>query len=77
VTLYGVRYAAMRRRQTTGVCLEAGATSPVTVWLRSPEDIAVSKIGRLGAVDVDDIIALMSLPTASRFEQLACEAQEY
>lgn len=65
--------------QTRAVCIEGASDSPVTVFLPSPEDIAVTKLGRLGSVDIDDIIALLSLPSASfeRFDQYALEAKAY
>lgn len=65
--------------QHRAICLERGGSSPVTVWLPSAEDIAISKLGRLGEVDVQDIVELLSLPTASwaSFELLAREAGSY
>jgi hypothetical protein len=53
--------------------------SPVSIWLPSPEDIAISKLGRMNEVDVEDICTLLNLPDSSweRFEILANEANSY
>jgi hypothetical protein len=50
----------------------------VKVWLPAPEDIAISKLGRLTSVDVDDILALLDCEVAwEKFEALAKEAARY
>lgn len=58
--------------------IEGTRNSPVILMLPSIEDIALSKLGRLGDVDLEDILTLLSLPEASweRFEQLALEANK-
>jgi len=65
--------------QDRAVPLEGTRESPVVVMLPSIEDIALSKLGRLGDVDLEDILTLLALPEASweRFEQLALEAAKY
>lgn len=53
--------------------------SSLTVWLPSAADIAISKLGRLAPVDVDDIMQLIRDPATSweEFERLATEAAQY
>lgn len=65
--------------QDRAVPIEGTRESPVIVMLPSIEDIALSKLGRLGDVDLEDILTLLSLPEASweKFEQLALEANKY
>lgn len=59
--------------------IERALGSPVVVWLPSAEDIALSKLGRVGDVDQNDIIELLSQPNSSRelFESLAREVSNY
>ncbi|MTV36080.1 DUF6036 family nucleotidyltransferase [Duganella radicis] len=61
--------------------LERGQSdaSPLTVWLPNPMDVAISKLGRLSVVDVEDILVLLQEPSASwdEFERLATEASQY
>lgn len=54
-------------------------SSSLTVWLPSPVDIAISKLGRLHPVDIEDILLLLEEPSASwsEFERLATEASQY
>jgi hypothetical protein len=55
------------------------AASPLTIWLPGAMDIAISKLGRLSTVDVEDILVLLQDPSASwhAFEVLAKEAAQY
>lgn len=55
---------------------ESTFDSPLSVWLPCPEDLAITKLGRLSTMDVDDILLLLEQPGASieSFEQLAREA---
>ncbi len=75
-TTFGPLHEDYRDR---AVLIEQVRGSSVDVWLPSAEDIAVSKLGRFAHVDVADILALLSLPTASweRFRSLAKEAAAY
>lgn len=59
--------------------LERDQTSPLAIWLPNPMDVAISKLGRLSTVDVEDILVLLQEPTASweEFERLATEASQY
>lgn len=59
--------------------IERAPGSPVVVWLPSAEDIALSKLGRVGDVDQNDIIELLSQPSSSweLFESLAREVSNY
>lgn len=59
--------------------LERDRASPLTIWLPSPVDVAISKLGRLSTVDVADILTLLQDPAASwdEFERLATEASQY
>lgn len=59
--------------------LERDQMSPLTIWLPSPMDVAISKLGRLSTVDVADILVLLQDPAASwnEFERLATEASQY
>ena len=61
------------------VRVEFNSQSPVTVWLPSPEDLAISKLGRLSATDTQDILTLLRRGCASweRFDALAREAALY
>jgi hypothetical protein len=61
------------------VQLERDRTSTLTIWLPSPVDVAISKLGRLSTVDVADILVLLQDPAASwdEFERLATEASQY
>lgn len=47
------------------VVLERTPGSPLAVYLPSPEDLALSKLGRFTDVDQDDIVSLMSLENSS------------
>lgn len=51
----------------------------LTVKLPHPVDLAISKLGRLVDVDMEDILNLLELPEApwELFEQLALEASTY
>lgn len=53
--------------------------SALKVWLPHPLDIAISKLGRLGPSDVEDILLLIrdSTGTWDEFERLASEAAQY
>lgn len=55
------------------------AMSPLKVWLPAPLDIAISKLGRLHPVDIEDILLLLEEPSAcwDDFERLAGEASKY
>lgn len=65
--------------QDRAVRIDTDFDSPLAIYLPSPEDIAVTKLGRLGEVDVDDIIELLKLDYASIdvFEELANDASKY
>jgi hypothetical protein len=53
--------------------------SALTVWLPSAVDLAISKLGRLAPMDLEDILTLLQEPSASwsEFERLATEASQY
>lgn len=53
--------------------------SPVVVWLPATEDLALSKLGHFADVDQNDILELLSLPTASweLFASLAQDVSHY
>ncbi|MRW92007.1 hypothetical protein GJ699_18600 [Duganella sp. FT80W] len=67
--------------QDRAVQLELGQrnTVPLTVWLPSPLDLAISKLGRFSTVDIDDILLLLKQPGAcwAEFERLAMESSQY
>jgi hypothetical protein len=65
-----------RAVQLTEAC---DSRSPLALWLPAPLDIAISKLGRLHPVDVEDILLLLHDPAASwrEFERLATEASRY
>ena len=65
--------------QKRAVCIEMSDTSPVSVWLPGPEDLALTKLGRMNETDVEDILQLLSLPGSSFevFEKLSLEAGKY
>ncbi|MCU6501277.1 DUF6036 family nucleotidyltransferase [Rugamonas sp. A1-17] len=68
-------YRERARRLDDGFALD----SPLSVWIPCPEDLAITKLGRLAPLDIDDILLLLEQPGASveRFEQLAREAIRY
>lgn len=47
------------------VVLEQAPASPLAVYLPSPEDLALSKLGRFTDIDQGDIVSLMSLENSS------------
>jgi hypothetical protein len=59
--------------------LEGTERGSLRVFVPSPEDVAITKLGRLSPVDLDDIVALLAVPGVSveRFRQLAMEAESY
>ncbi len=58
---------------------QSNSRSVLTVWLPGPLDLAISKLGRLAPMDVEDILTLLQEPSASwsGFERLAMEASQY
>ncbi|WP_343731942.1 DUF6036 family nucleotidyltransferase [Duganella sp.] len=66
-------------KQDRATQLERDQASPLTIWLPSPVDVAISRLGRLSTVDVADILVLLEDPAASwnEFERLATEASQY
>jgi len=65
--------------QDRALVIDGDDSSPLLVCLPSPEDLALSKLGRLGEDDVSDIVLLMSLPNASweKLSTLTEEASKY
>lgn len=59
--------------------IEASTGSPLIVMLPAPEDLALSKLGRLSEVDVEDILLLMESPSASwdLLSSLTSDAEKY
>ena len=53
--------------------------TPLSVWLPSPIDLAISKLGRMSEGDIDDILLLLGQPGVflADFERLAMEASQY
>lgn len=59
--------------------IEQAPGSPLVVFLPGPEDLALTKLGRLSEVDVTDILALMRTPGASwdLLEELTNDTAKY
>ena len=53
--------------------------SPLWTYVVTPEDLAVSKLGRFGAQDIDDILTLLSMKkmTLDGFYKRATDAIDY
>ncbi len=64
------------RERATVLC-RGTEDSPLTVWLPSAADIAVSKLGRFFDVDIRDISMLVTRDSWEEFEKLATEAYDY
>lgn len=64
---------------TRATLVEQAAGSPLVVLLPTPEDLALSKLGRLSEADIADILTLMQTPGASwdLLGQLTQEAAKY